>query len=67
MDPKLPLMPVNRGICGFLGSNSAIMRNAAVQPAFCLFRKTLNNVAAHSPCAADLHLRVRLKVYSVTQ
>ena len=26
-----PLMLVNRGICGFLGSNSAIMRNAAVQ------------------------------------
>ena len=26
-----PLMLVNRGICGFLGSNSAIIRNAAVQ------------------------------------
>lgn len=26
-----PLMLANRGICGFLGSNSAIMRNAAVQ------------------------------------
>ena len=26
-----PLMLVNRGICGFLGSNSAIMRSAAVQ------------------------------------
>jgi len=26
-----PLMLVNRGICGFLGSNSAILRNAAVQ------------------------------------
>ena len=26
-----PLMLVNRGICGFLGNNSAIMRNAAVQ------------------------------------
>lgn len=26
-----PLMLVNRGICGFLGSNSAIMREAAVQ------------------------------------
>ena len=26
-----PLMLVNRGICGFLGSNSAIMRQAAVQ------------------------------------
>lgn len=26
-----PLMLVNRGICGFLGSNSAIVRNAAVQ------------------------------------
>ena len=26
-----PLMLLNRGICGFLGSNSAIMRNAAVQ------------------------------------
>jgi len=26
-----PLMLVNRGICGFLGSNSAILRSAAVQ------------------------------------
>ena len=26
-----PLMLVNRGMCGFLGSNSAIIRNAAVQ------------------------------------
>lgn len=26
-----PLMLVNRGICGFLGNNSAILRNAAVQ------------------------------------
>ena len=26
-----PLMLINRGICGFLGSNSAIMRSAAVQ------------------------------------
>ena len=26
-----PLMLVNRGICGCLGSNSAIVRNAAVQ------------------------------------
>ena len=26
-----PLMLVNRGLCGFLGSNSAILRNAAVQ------------------------------------
>ena len=26
-----PLMLLNRGICGFLGSNSAIMRSAAVQ------------------------------------
>ena len=26
-----PLMLLNRGICGFLGSNSAIIRNAAVQ------------------------------------
>lgn len=26
-----PLMLVNRGVCGFLGSNSAIVRNAAVQ------------------------------------
>lgn len=26
-----PLMLANRGICGFLGSNSAIVRNAAVQ------------------------------------
>ncbi|MDD7402111.1 MAG: MFS transporter [Eubacteriales bacterium] len=26
-----PFMLVNRGICGFLGSNSAILRNAAVQ------------------------------------
>ena len=26
-----PLMLVNRGLCGFLGSNSAIMREAAVQ------------------------------------
>lgn len=26
-----PFMLINRGICGFLGSNSAILRNAAVQ------------------------------------
>ncbi len=26
-----PLMLVNRGLCGFLGSNSAILRSAAVQ------------------------------------
>ena len=26
-----PLMLVNRGVCGFLGSNSAILRDAAVQ------------------------------------
>ena len=26
-----PLMLINRGICGFLGNNSAIIRNAAVQ------------------------------------
>lgn len=26
-----PLMLVNRGICGFLGNNSAILRSAAVQ------------------------------------
>ena len=26
-----PLMLINRGICGFLGSNSAILRSAAVQ------------------------------------
>ena len=26
-----PLMLVNRGLCGFLGSNSAIVRQAAVQ------------------------------------
>jgi MFS family permease len=26
-----PLMLINRGICGFLGNNSAIMREAAVQ------------------------------------
>lgn len=38
---------------------------AAKQPAFCLFRKTLNDVKARSPCAAGLHLRV--KVHSVTQ
>ena len=38
---------------------------AAKQPAFCLFRKTLNDVKARSPCAAGLHLRV--KVHSATQ
>ena len=26
-----PLMLVNRGLCGFFGNNSAILRNAAVQ------------------------------------
>ena len=26
-----PLMLVNRAICGFLGSNSAILRSSAVQ------------------------------------
>ena len=38
---------------------------AEKQPAFCLFRKTLNDVKARSPCAAGLHLRVN--VHSETQ
>ena len=31
MAAPYPLMLVNRGVCGFLGSNSAILRDAAVQ------------------------------------
>ncbi len=36
---------------------------AARQPAFCLFRKTLNDVKTRSHCAAGL----RVKAHSVTQ